>query len=140
MLKAEKNLTKHTVAQVMTKKVVTAEASQPVKDILQVMADKGIGCVVITEESCPTGILTERDIVRRILQKDDILGLQAKEIMTQPLISVTPDTPVIDALNLMSEKNIRRLPVAQDNRLKGIITIHSDLLYWVAKESRSEND
>ena len=124
----------------MTKNVVTAEASQPVRDILQVMADKGIGCVVITEKSCPTGILTERDIVRRILQKDQILGLQAKEIMTQPLISVTPDTPVIDALNLMSEKNIRRLPVAQDNRLEGIITIHSDLLYWVVKEGRAEND
>jgi CBS domain-containing protein len=124
----------------MTKNVVTAEASQPVKDVLQVMADKGIGCVVITEKNSPAGIVTERDIVRRILREQEILRYRAGEIMTKPLISVTPDTPVIDALHLMKEKDIRRLPVVQDSRLEGILTIHSDLLYWAVKEGKAAND
>ena len=132
-------MTNRTVARVMTKNVVTAEASQLVKGILQVMADKSVGSVIITEKSCPIGILTERDILRKILQEEKVLGLRAGDIMTQPLISVTPATPVVDALNLMKEKNIRRLPVVQEDKLEGIITIHTDLLYWILKEGSAEN-
>jgi CBS domain-containing protein len=126
-------LAKHTVADIMTKEVVTADVSKPVIEVLRIMADKGIGCVVITEKGCPSGMVTERDIVRKIVQEKDVLEQRAEQVMTQPLISVPPDTNVIDALNLMRDKKIRRLPIVQDEQLRGIITIHSDLLYWVAK-------
>jgi CBS domain-containing protein len=117
----------------MTKNVFTTEASGTVLDSLRIMADKGIGCLVVTRNGEPVGMLTERDIVRRIVQDKEVLNGKIEEVMSHPLTTVSPETPVVDALNVMREKSIRRLPVVSQGKLDGIITIHSDLLYWVLK-------
>jgi CBS domain-containing protein len=100
------------------------------------MTDKGIGCVVVTENGKPVGILTERDVMKEIVKDKNILEKDVSSLMTRPLISVSPDTPVVDALDLMRKKNIRRLPVVDEGRLVGLITVHTDLLYWALAAMR----
>jgi CBS domain-containing protein len=117
----------------MTKTVFTAEASLGLLESLQLMVDKGIGCVVVTKNGEPVGMLTERDVLKRIVQDRGVLANKLEEMMSQPLTVVPPETPVLDALNLMKEKGIRRLPVVSQGKLEGIITIHSDLLYWFTR-------
>ena len=124
---------KNVVSQIMTKTVFAVEASVGFLDSLQLMVDKGIGCVVVTRNGEPIGMLTERDVLKRIVQDRGVLVSKLEDVMSQPLTAVPPETPVVDALNLMKEKGIRRLPVVSQGKLEGIITIHSDLLYWVLK-------
>jgi CBS domain-containing protein len=94
------------------------------------MTEKGIGCVVITESGRPVGVLTEKDIMKEIVKGKNVLHREVGSIMSRPLISVRPDTPVVDALDLMRKKDIRRLAVVDGEKLEGLVTVHRDLLYW----------
>jgi len=86
--------------------------------------------VVITNESKPVGILTERDVMKAIMRREKVLASRVSDVMVVPLTSVAPETPVVQALDLMRQRNIRRLPVVSDEQLRGIVTVHRDLLYW----------
>jgi CBS domain-containing protein len=114
----------------MNRRVTTLDASDTVIDALRVMTEKGVGCVVITSDSRPVGILTERDVMKTMMRGNEVLRNKLSGVMSLPLTTVPPDTPVVEALNLMMKKNIRRLPIVSDGVLQGIITIHQDLLYW----------
>lgn len=114
----------------MTKKVVTVDPNRKVLDALQTMARKGIGSLVVVENETPVGMITERDIIRRLARRRDTLDKKVSSIMSKPLIYVSPETSVLDSIRIMKKNNIRRLPVVGGSRLKGLITIHSDLLYW----------
>ena len=118
------------VSQIMNKNVSTPDASQTVRDALRVMTEKSVGCVVITKGRSPVGILTERDVMRAMLNGKHILKNSVTQVMSLPLTTVPPETSVIEALDLMKKKAIRRLPVVSNGELQGIITIHTDLLYW----------
>ena len=120
------------VSEIMTKNVLTVEASSKVEDALRVMAEEGIGSVVVTKEGKPVGILTERDIVRRIIKERNILDRRVGEVMSKPLIVASPETGIFEALQTMRKNNIRRLPVVSGDKLEGIVT-EKDLLFWVLK-------
>jgi CBS domain-containing protein len=94
------------------------------------MTERGIGCVIVTENGKPVGVLTEKDIMKKIVRGKNVFQEDVRTLMSQPLISVPPDMPVVDALDLMKKKSIRRLPVVSEGRLEGLITVHRDLLYW----------
>ena len=82
-----------------------------------------IGSIIILEEDKPVGIVTEKDIVRRVLQTEgDILKTRAKDIMSSPLISVEISKTLEEALKLMAEKNIRTLCVIKEDKLAGVVT------------------
>ena len=122
----------------MKKNVVTLDISNTVLDAVRVMAEKCVGCLVITESTRPVGIITERDIMRSILQDRSVLERGVEQVMSQPLLAVQPETAVVEALDLMKEKEIRHLPVVAGERLQGVITMHSDLLHWALNANKRE--
>ncbi len=101
---------------------VALEAS--VLDALKVMAEKGIGSVLVMDGERLAGIFTERDFAHKIGPKRrDISRLMITEVMTSDLITVTPDHTVNDCMSLMTDNHIRHLPVLQDGKLVGIVSI-----------------
>ena len=100
------------VEDVMITDVITIKPDYPVKYADSLMKYFSIGCLVVVDEGLPVGILTDNDIVRRVyMMKHDPHLLLVREVMSTPLIWVTPSTPLLEATEIMMEKNIRRLPV-----------------------------
>ena len=85
------------VRDVMTSKVASLDYSSMIKDAAKLMDDKNIGCIIVTSEELPVGILTERDFVKRIASKEKPLSSPIKEVMSSPLISIDPDETVWEA-------------------------------------------
>ncbi len=123
----------------MVKNVLSTETSSNLVDAVRLMVEKGIGCVVITKNGNPVGILTERDIMKEIAKDRNAFDKDVGSLMRRPLISVSPDTLVVDALDLMRKKAIRRLPVVNRGKLEGLVTVHTDLLYWALSAMRTSS-
>jgi CBS domain-containing protein len=121
----------------MNSNVSTLDVSGSVRDVMRIMTEKSVGCVVITDDSKPVGIVTERDVMRAMMEEAG-LSRRVIDVMVHPLTSVPPETPVVQALQLMRSKNIRRLPVVSDQKLHGIVTVHRDLLYWALTALRGK--
>ncbi|RLF18909.1 MAG: signal transduction protein [Thermoprotei archaeon] len=116
------------VREVMTPTIVSVDASASVKDAANLMLEKGIGSVIVMEGEKPVGIMTERDILKRVVVKGlDPATTKVKEVMSSPLVTVKADTYIVDASRIMAEKNIRRLLVVEDSKAVGIVT-EKDLL------------
>lgn len=117
-----------TIAQVIEGKtgpVATVEADNTVVSALRVMANRGIGAVLVTDNGSLAGIFSERDYARKVvLQGKDSSTTPVRDIMTSKLIHVTPDMTVDQAMQLMSEKRIRHLPVLDGaGSLIGVVSI-----------------
>ena len=125
------------VKDVMIDKVATLDASSMIKDAAKLMDEKNIGCVIVTQNDQPTGILTERDFVRRIASKEKPLTSPLEEVMSSPLISIDPDETIWEAAEQMKVKNIHKLPVIDNDKVVGIITT-SDLVEICSVGSDSE--
>jgi signal-transduction protein with cAMP-binding, CBS, and nucleotidyltransferase domain len=126
----------------------TVNALDNVVDLANQMKEKGRGSVIVTEyattndgsktTTMPAGIITERDIVRRVVaESKDPKTTTAREIMSKPLITVGPEASVYDAALIMTKYKIRRLPIARDNTLLGIIT-SSDLARRMYEENKAD--
>ena len=119
--------------------VVTITESQSVLDAVQVLVDHNIGGLVVTEGERPTGILTERDILRLTARSPGELGsIQVRAVMTRELITAKPDDGLPDMMRVMTENKIRHLPVMDGDRLVGIISI-GDLLNACRAVAEDEN-
>ncbi|UZE92399.1 MAG: CBS domain-containing protein [Methanosarcinales archaeon] len=115
--------TRMPVREIMTKGVITAETDMKVSDAGRKMLTRNIGTLIITEKGKPVGVVTERDMVRKIIAKDlRPSSATLKDLMTQPLVTVSPDDSIDKAARKMAELNIRRLPVIEDDKLIGIVT------------------
>jgi CBS domain-containing protein len=125
------------VKDIMTKDVVSVNVNQTVYEAAELMSSKGIGCLVIVEGEAPVGMITERDLVRRILAKKLPYDVKVSEIMTKKLITVDPDMSLKEAARLMSTNKIRRLPVVKENKLVGIV-VASDFIRNMGKKSVTE--
>jgi CBS domain-containing protein len=125
------------VKDIMTKDVVSVNVNQTVYEAAELMSSKGIGCLVIVEGEAPVGMVTERDLVRRILAKKLPYDVKVSEIMTKKLITVDPDMSLKEAARLMSTNKIRRLPVVKENKLVGIV-VASDFIRNMGKKSVTE--
>jgi CBS domain-containing protein len=125
------------VKDIMTKNVVTITADKTVFEAAELMDFKKIGCLIVAQNEAPMGIVTERDIVRRIVAKKMPYDVRVSEIMTQNLVTVDPDSSLKDAARLMSNNGIRRLPVVKQNKLVGIV-VSSDFVRNVGKKSTTE--
>ncbi len=105
--------------------VIAIDAGTTVLDALRLMDDKNIGSVVVTENGEYLGLLTERDYARKVILKGKSSEeTSVKEIMTTGLPRITPDNSVETCMHIMSEGNIRYLPVFRDDHLVGIISIN----------------
>lgn len=114
---------KASVESVMRRPPVTTLFSDTISSIAEKMVSKNIGAVIIMSGGTPTGIVTERDIVEKIVRaRRDPNKTRAQEIMSSPLLSIEVDRSVADALRLMRDRKTRRLAVTRKGRLVGIVT------------------
>ena len=105
--------------------VITIDADTTVLDALRLMDDKNIGSVVVTEDGEYLGLLTERDYARKvILQGKSSQDTMVREIMSTGLPRIVPESSVETCMHIMSENNIRYLPVFRSDHLCGIISIN----------------
>jgi CBS domain-containing protein len=112
------------VKDVMSSPTVTVEENSAANHVAELMDKHDLGCVVVTtKEGKPIGIITERDLVLRVLAKNIKPDtLEAREVMTSPLITIEPDATITETARRMSRLNIRRLGVVYKGRLVGIIS------------------
>lgn len=113
------------VESVMRSPPVTALFSDSVLAVANKMFSQNIGAVIIMSGGNPVGIVTERDIVGKVIrERGDVSKIRAQEIMSSPLVEIDADKSVAEALELMRDKKqeIRRLAVTRQGRLVGIVT------------------
>lgn len=110
---------------VMVQSVVTIDLDKSVREAAELMDLYGIGClVVVNKDRRLVGIMTERDILRKVVETSKNAGkTKVSEIMSGKLIVGTKDMEVADAARLMLQKKIKKLPVLTDNKLVGIVTL-----------------
>lgn len=116
------------VSQILSRKgsnVVTITPDITVLDALKQMAEKNIGSIVVLEDGRYVGVLTERDYARKVILKGkSSTTTLVKEIMSTGLPRITPDNSLETCMQIMSENNIRYLPVFENDELCGIISIN----------------
>ncbi len=109
---------------VMITEVAIMDAEVSVKEAAEVMAQEGVSAIIVTVEEKAKGIVTERDILKRIVAEDkNPKKTKVKEIMSSPLVTIEPSTDLEEAARLMFEKKIKNLPVTHENRLIGLINL-----------------
>lgn len=109
---------------VMTRKVFTSDPNTSVKEVANKMKELNVGAIPVVQGSKPVGIITDRDIVLRTVSEDkDPFRAKASDVMSVDLIFGTPDMDVDDAAALMSRYRIRRLPVVENDKLVGIVSL-----------------
>ena len=119
------------VRDVMTKEVVTVESSASVQEAAELMNGKNIGSLVVVEQGAPVGIITERDIVRKVVaRRRNPEEVRVSEIMSKPLIHVSPNAFIFEAAEIMGKNQIRRLPVIEREALVGIITMYDIIKHY----------
>lgn len=111
------------VGDVMNDCVVTASSNESIFSVAQRMCTQGVSCVVVTDEDTPSGIFTERDLLRGIAQAEKHFGrLAVGAHMSHPVRTVSPDAPVLEAGEMLRSHNIKHLPVVLEHGLAGIVT------------------
>jgi CBS domain-containing protein len=112
------------VEDVMVKEVITVDEKSTVKEAADVMNKFEIGCLIVTKKGKALGILTERDLLKRIVSEArDPLKTRVVSVMSKPLIVVEPDMEMEEAAKLMFKLKIKKLPVVQDGQLLGLVTL-----------------
>ena len=132
-------------AKFMTKKVVTAKINSTVRSVCKSMYDNNVGSVVIVKQTngaiVPVGIITERDVVK-IIGSIELFSPEVpmRPFMSSPLVTGSSDTTLSKAIEIMSKKNIRRLPITDKGsvreKLLGIIT-EKDIINAIVKPSKN---
>jgi len=112
------------VEDVMVEEVVTVETDATVQKAVDLMNKHEIGCLIVVLRGKPVGIITERDMLKRVLAKSrDPEKIKVSEIMSAPIIVSKPEMEIEDAVKLMFRSKIKKLPVVQKGRLIGLVTL-----------------
>jgi len=125
------------VQNIMKHQVITVDSSVSIKDAAKIMEDAGIGCVIVMDQNIAVGILTERDFVRRVAVHGKPLSTPVKQVMSSPLIVISPDESVWELAEIMKLRRIHKVPVVRESRLVGIVTA-TDLTKLCSVGSDSE--
>ncbi|MEM0493404.1 MAG: CBS domain-containing protein [Candidatus Thermoplasmatota archaeon] len=108
----------------MTRNVVTVNADQTALEAAEIYRDKKVGCLVVVENGICVGILTERDIIERVLCRElEPRRTKVREIMSHPIKTVFALDTIEKALQIMKENHIKKLPVISNDTIVGIITV-----------------
>ncbi len=127
------------VSQILAHKgrdVWSIRSTDSVYDALAELADKGVGALVVVDDGDLKGILSERDYARKIiLHGRDSASTRVADIMTSELVTVVPSQSVNDCMQIMTEHRIRHLPVVDEGRLVGVVSI-GDVVKAVIEDQR----
>ena len=111
-----------TIADVMTKSVISVDASMSVNGAAKMMEDAKVGAVIVMENNTAVGIVTDRDFAIKIVAHAYEISTPVKQIMSSPLLSINSDESIRTAADLMHDRGIRKLPVIDDENIVGMIT------------------
>ncbi|WP_225829676.1 CBS domain-containing protein [Streptomyces sp. NK08204] len=112
------------VREIMTARLVTVAPLTSVVDVAQLMRREDVGDVLVVDEGRLRGVVTDRDLVVRVMAEGGRIGDHTvADACSEELVTVTPDDDVDQVLRLMSERAVRRLPVVEDDRPVGIVTL-----------------
>ncbi|WP_437675642.1 CBS domain-containing protein [Sorangium sp. So ce131] len=129
------------VGEILNKKgraVYTISPEARVFEAVQSMCARHVGALLVSIDSSPSGIVSERDVMTRvILARRDPAKTLVAEVMTREVVCVEPSTQARQAMAVMTERRCRHLPVVQDGRVIGMISI-GDLVYWASREQEAE--
>lgn len=122
---------KTSVKEIMNNSVLSVDSSVTATDAAKMMEDSGVGAITVLENGSPIGIVTDRDFAIKIAAHSYPIDTPVRRIMSSPLISIDPDSDLWTASDLMSTRNVRKLPVIDDEKVIGIIT-SSDIVKHIA--------
>jgi signal-transduction protein with cAMP-binding, CBS, and nucleotidyltransferase domain len=126
------------VSESMTKDVIDSiEDHATVREAAQRMKKLRRGCLIVITKGRPVGIITERDLVQRVIADYKPMDTRVSEVMSSPLITLGPEALVSDAANVMAENKIRRLPIVEGGQIVGMLTA-TDLARFLHRKSTSD--
>ncbi len=129
-----------TARDIMSKKLITLDSTVSVAEVAKIMDKNNVSCVVLTKNEKPQGIITERDLLSKVIVPNKRPSeLAATEIMTSPITMVSSRTPVDEIAKKMLDKKIRRVVVTNNNQLLGIITVTDFVKHLHVMLADSEN-
>jgi CBS domain-containing protein len=111
-----------TIADVMTKSVISVDVSMTINGAAKMMEDAKVGAVIVMENNTPVGIVTDRDFAVKVAAHAYNITTPVKQIMSSPLFSINSVESVRTAADLMHDRGIRKLPVIDGENIVGIIT------------------
>jgi len=112
------------VEDAMVKEVITIDENMTVKEAADVMNRFEIGCLIAVGKEKAIGILTERDLLKRVVAEGkDVAKTRVKEVMTSPLVVAEPKMDLAEAVKLMFRMKIKKLPVVEGTRLVGLVSL-----------------
>jgi CBS domain-containing protein len=116
--------------------VLKIEGSATVFEALEKLVEKNVGSILVTDGGEVVGIMTERDYLRKIAIKGRTsYDTKVNEIMTSPLVYVTPETTVEETMAIMTDRRIRHLPVVENDDVVGILSIGDVVKYQSREQS-----
>lgn len=114
--------------------VLTCQVSATVSEATGILADRRIGALPVLDGESLAGMFSERDVIYRLREfGPDVLGKSVGDVMTTPALTVEPETPVLNALALMTQRRIRHLPVMAGGRMVGMVSIGDLVKYRIDK-------
>jgi CBS domain-containing protein len=117
--------------EVMSRDPVTITEGETISEAASMMKDNNVSALIVVEGNKAIGILTDYDVVQKVVAQDMLPSkLKVSDIMTAPVISIHPHVKVEEAARTMSERGVRRLVVADDSDLHGIVTENDILKLW----------
>jgi CBS domain-containing protein len=118
--------------------VYTVEASEPIVDAAHRMVEKKVGSLIVTEGNRIAGIVSERDCLRHLADREcPPEGATVYSIMTREIVAVRPETSAQECMAIMTQQRCRHLPVAEGDKLVGLVSI-GDLVKQAAQDRRAE--
>ncbi len=120
------------------KTVHTVSPQASVREAVRKMNELGVGSLLVTEEGRPVGIFTERDVLRRVVDAGlDPETTRVAQVMSSPVVTIRPETPVREAMETITTLRHRHLPVVEEGKVVGMVSI-GDLLRWVTYYQQRE--
>jgi CBS domain-containing protein len=112
------------VRDIMTKEIVTIDEGETALEAARIMSQRGISSLIVMKDGLPKGIITERDFVKKVCAKQiEASAIKIGTLMSKIRTVADPDTPIQVAVQRMANQGIRRLPIIQDGKVVGIVTL-----------------
>ncbi len=130
-----------TIGQILKEKGSAVHTAAPKDSVLQAvdtMCGRKVGSLIVCDQGSPVGIITERDLMTDVvLARRDPAATRVEEVMATDVVCVDPSTPAEEAMAIMTEKRCRHLPVVDEGRIVGVVSI-GDLVRWASRNREYE--